>query len=118
MTDKTAVEAMARGIARCNYPSGTNADIEEMWTGFEFDAQAALTAHTEWLRGNGYAVVPVEPTEAMLKAGHQQIDWCRDSQDTATYDHPSQNKQGGTNCKTDVSDAYRAMINAAQEKQK
>lgn len=53
------------------------------------EAQAALTAITE----AGYAVVPVEPTEAMCEAGLEAIIDLRSGEAPA---------------------AYRAMISAAQ----
>lgn len=62
---------------------------------------------------SGFALVPVEPTDAMLAAGHRNIDWCRDDQNTNTNDHPSQTDLGGTSCKTDLRDAYTAMLTAA-----
>lgn len=72
------------------------------------DLKAALADH-------GLVAVPANPTDVMLQAGHQEIDWCRSDQDTSQYDHVTQNMWGGTNCKQDVDDAYRAMIKAAQE---
>jgi hypothetical protein len=48
------LELMARGIARRNYPSATDADIEEMWEGFLPDAQAALAS----IEAAGCMVVP------------------------------------------------------------
>ena len=32
-------------------------------------AQAAIAANDKWLKDNGLVVVPVEPTEAMIRAG-------------------------------------------------
>lgn len=32
-------------------------------------AQTAIEAHLEWLKATGFAVVPVEPTKAMLDEG-------------------------------------------------
>lgn len=60
------VEAMARAIARRNYPSATDRDIDMMWEGWVCDAQAALSA----LEAMGLALVPREPTEAMLEAAN------------------------------------------------
>jgi len=61
-----------------------------------------------------YVVVPREPTEAMILAGHHQIDWCRDDQQTHIPEHPSQQHEGlGTTCKQDICDAWTAMLNAA-----
>jgi hypothetical protein len=65
-----------------------------------------------------YVVVPVEPTPEMIRAGHHQIDWCRDKQNTSEPDHPSQKETiggeaTGTSCADDVRDAYRAMLKAA-----
>lgn len=60
-------------------------------------------------------LVPREPTEAMIVAGHREIDWCRNDQNTHRPGHPSQTEGGGSSCGDDVRDAYRAMIAAAQE---
>ncbi len=61
-----------------------------------------------------YVVVPREPTEAMIWAGHHEIDWCRNGQATHIPDHPSQIDDGvGTTCKQDICDAWIAMLNAA-----
>lgn len=38
------VEAVARALARRNYPGGSAADIDEMWEGFTEDARAAIAA--------------------------------------------------------------------------
>jgi predicted CoA-binding protein len=57
-------------------------------------AQAALTAMAE----AGYAVVPVEPTEAMVEAGNNAL--CDNGVDDIQDD--------------DALAAYRAMISAAQ----
>lgn len=53
------------------------------------------------LREAGYAVVPVEPTEAMAKAGGEEGDWHSAYGDGETYDL--------------ASFVYQAMIQAAQE---
>lgn len=68
--------------------------------------------------GVDMVLVPREPTDEMLKAGHQQIDWCRNTQRTATYDDPSQKeviggKPVGTTCKEDLRDAWHAMLAAS-----
>lgn len=61
----------------------------------------------------GWVMVPVEPTEAMLAKGHHMIDWWRTDQPTNTNDNPLQKPGGvGTNCKEDLQDAWRAMIDA------
>ena len=62
---------------------------------------------------DGWVLVPMEPTEAMLAEGHRNIDWGRDRQNTSVNEHPSQTDFGGTSCKTDLSDAYTAMLSAA-----
>ena len=63
---------------------------------------------------DGYRVVPVEPTEEMLAAGHREIDWCRNNQNTHTNDHPTQTRGGiGTTCKQDLIDAWGAMLAAS-----
>lgn len=38
------LEAVARALAKRNYPSFTDADIDEMWEGYTGDAQAAIRA--------------------------------------------------------------------------
>ena len=61
----------------------------------------------------GWKLVPVEPTEAMLEAAHRQIDWCRNEQNTRTIDHPSQSDGGGTNCRKDLQDAWSEALAAS-----
>ena len=64
--------------------------------------------------GDGWVMVPREPTDEMLLKGHHQIDWGRDDQPTNTNDDPLQKPGGvGTTCKEDLRDAYRAMLSAA-----
>jgi hypothetical protein len=63
----------------------------------------------------GYALVPIEPAEILIKAMHREIDWCRDDQNTYHLEHESQIEGSGTSCKEDLIDAYKAMIAAAQE---
>lgn len=80
-------------------------------------ARAILSAARDEGRAEGlggeWVMVPREPTEAMLAAGHQQIDWWRDGQETLTNDHQSQTPGGvGTNCKQDLQDAWKAMLEA------
>ena len=58
-------------------------------------AEAAPVVSAPSSPGDGWVMVPREPTEAMLAAGHQQIDWCRNGQRTLTNDDPSQTP-GGT----------------------
>lgn len=64
-------------------------------------------------------LVPLEPTEAMVRAGMAQIDWCRDEQVQDKF-NPFQklNQDGttytaGTSPGEDVVDAYRAMLAAS-----
>jgi len=61
------------------------------------DTIEALRAENERLRNNGYAVVPVEPTEAMITAG--EFAWM--------------NRKIGQDSGP-LEDCYRAMIAAAQ----
>ena len=64
--------------------------------------------------GDGWVMVPREPTDEMLLKGHHQIDWGRDDQPTNTNDDPLQKPGGvGTTCKEDLRDAYRAMLSSA-----
>lgn len=79
---------------------------------FEGGIEFAVTRH-------GWKPVPVEPTEAMLTAGHHQIDWCRNGQSTNVNEHPSQTEviggvTCGTTCKKDLQDAWAAMLAAAE----
>ncbi len=68
MTDRDKlIEAMARSIALA---AGAYEGPEFDWRAYEGEAQAALAAHEAWLEAQGIAVVPVEPTEAMIDAGH------------------------------------------------
>ena len=59
------VEAIARHIllAHCedmNVPGTDNeTQVEHEWFDWRPEAHAALAAHTEWLKANGFAVVPV-----------------------------------------------------------
>lgn len=54
------IEAMARGVHTC----GLLLEGDECMKA----AQAAHDAYHEWLAANGFAVVPVEPTEGMYQA--------------------------------------------------
>lgn len=104
MSDKV-VEIMARGIYQNwhgehqHKPWDSLRVMHQMqWTGH---ASAALTALTE----AGYAVVPVEPTEAMKRAGATSVltdlQGCRPATIRAAAE--------------DAIDVYRAMIAAAKE---
>lgn len=62
-----AIEAVARALA-VNLELDDSAP-EEMWPAYVIDAKAAIEAHLEWLKASGFAVVLVEPTEAMLDEG-------------------------------------------------
>lgn len=55
--DSKAIEAAARAIARWNYPSGTERDIDEMWEGWVGDATAAIAAHLAAEREAGRVMV-------------------------------------------------------------
>lgn len=75
-------------------------------------AQAAALVAAE--TGLEWVMVPREPTEAMIVAGHKQIDWCRNDQNTHRPGHPSQKPDGvGSDCGEDVADAWRAMLAAS-----
>ena len=68
------------------------------------------------LASGEWVAVPREATEAMILAGHRQIDWCRSDQGTCDPYDPSQFPEGvGSSCGEDVADAYRAMLTAATE---
>ena len=45
------------------------------WTGFTEAAQAALAAYDAWLKAQGMMVVPVEPTQAMLEAFDEAMNY-------------------------------------------
>lgn len=77
--------------------------------------RSALTHPAPAVR-EGWKLVPVEPTESMIEAGHAQIDWCRDDQDTHRPGHLSQKPEGvGTDCGEDIRDARATMLAAAPE---
>ena len=85
MTDNPAIEAMARAV--CAADGCYKYDIDDLWHHYISHAQAAYDA----LAAAGFAVVPVEPTEAMVQAA-----WQREPK------HPN------------PTEAYRAMIAAAK----
>lgn len=71
--------------------------------------------------GGPLVVMPRELTKEMIWAAHQEIDWCRNTQNTAYPRHETQKENIGgepigTFCEDDIRDAYRAMI-AEGEKQ-
>ena len=73
MTDKTAVEVMARGIAvaKARWTAGDYwqediAQTFERHPSIHLQAQAALDAYHEWLKAEGFCVVPVEPSGAQV----------------------------------------------------
>jgi DNA-binding SARP family transcriptional activator len=77
MSDRAKIiEVMARGICRRRLDDNIVGDVsedeirayvDETWRLFESDASAALTAYESHLQAKGLAVVPVEPTNAMLE---------------------------------------------------
>jgi hypothetical protein len=72
MTDRDKlIEAMARAI--CEYETPESYDdlpeISMIKKYFRATAQAALAA----IEAAGFAVVPLEPTEAMMRAGDQEM---------------------------------------------
>ena len=83
MDEKTAVEAMARGLCAHDRYEWVDSFGDE----WRAKAQAALDA----LKANGFAVVPVEPTQEMITEGMNEM-----------YDPCG------------LVRAYRAMIAAAQ----
>ena len=107
------IEIMARGLAKqriiCVRSFDTEpkelkrnitAAVQHAWPEFISEAQAALDA----LAAAGYAVVPIEPTEAMLQGGGR------------AYDYPSTFMGGASkqSLKT-IPRIYSAMIAAAGE---
>jgi hypothetical protein len=87
------IEAMARGLCKSEWPSGTERDYDMMWEGWVTDAQAALAA----IEANGFAVVPREPTVKMVAAGF----------------HEYVLRPSGTDGMELIDYCYRAMIAAA-----
>lgn len=83
----TPLECAARAVAKRNYPSASDADIDEMWEGWVEDARAVLTA----LR---------EPSDAMTDAGSQIIRHV--GLEESDYAHAS-----------DAANVWRFMIDAA-----
>lgn len=75
----------------------------------------ALTAALSALESEGWVLVPLEPTEAMIYQGHHEIDWNRNGQNTSVPRHGSQKEPidgelVGTFCEDDIRDSYRAML--------
>lgn len=73
------------------------------------------------LPAEGYVLMPVEPTEAMVSAGMSEIDWCRDEQVQDKFRpflklNQDGSSYSGTSPGEDVRDAYRAMIAASSSK--
>ena len=74
---------------------------------------------------DGWVLVPKEPTEAMLWAGHMKIDFDRGGQNTLKLEDPSQtqvvdpkdgtvlNVEEATTVRQDMIDAWEAMLAAA-----
>lgn len=89
------VETIAR--AMCENSGGFAWDCapQEMKGDCLGDARAILTA----LEANGYAIVPCEPSEAMIEAGHDLL-----------------TEVGCNPISTDAADAYRAMISTGKAK--
>lgn len=80
----------------------------------------AILAFLNAAEKDGWGMVPREPTPAMIRAGHHQIDWCRNDQNTSEPEHESQYDfhlgiKAGTSCGEDIVDAYHAMLAAAKE---
>lgn len=78
-------------------------------------AKRALTAALSALESEGWVLVPLEPTEAMIYQGHHEIDWNRNGQNTSVPRHGSQKEPidgelVGTFCEDDIRDSYRAML--------
>jgi hypothetical protein len=88
MTDEPDIEAIARGRSPMDNEKLIEAvaraidEVHEVEIGTYLlsnpieCAQAALRAHAEWMRENGMVMVPVEPSEAMIKAGEKADDEC------------------------------------------
>ena len=98
MADPALIEAMARAIwAHYGYSDDPAPVVYET-------ATAALAAHDAWLRSAGMAVVPVEPTAAMLQAGRH----AKGTRDALLMDDSGEAVH-------DFVLAYRAMLAATGE---
>ena len=64
--DDKAIEVMARAICKANY--GHLRGFAGREGNYERAAQAALAAYHAHLKAEGFAIVPVEPTDAMIHA--------------------------------------------------
>lgn len=89
------VEAMAQAPVSEEQWQATSENVADRKT-LDSWAEAALTAITE----AGYAVVPVEPTEAMLERGRWEAESCTDDWTVRAACLPGH--------------VYRGMISAAQ----
>jgi hypothetical protein len=104
--NQRAIEAGARGIARVANPfnvRGRNLDAYEAihWLDYKDQAAAVITAYEAHMKADGFVVVPVIPTQAMIEAG------C-DNNPT------SWNEGTDLGFAADVAnDVYRAMLSAA-----
>lgn len=99
------IEAIARALHDGDHPDDIMEwpEHSDSWrANYARSAQAALTAITE----AGYAVVPVEPTEAMLKAAADQVTYDIDSEQAVKFITPYA-----------ADTAYRTMILAAQRRE-
>ncbi len=74
MNKEQAIEAMARAFAKsdANPASG----MEDLWhmPGYREACIRHATAAHDALTANGMAIVPVEPSEAMIEAGEIEIE--------------------------------------------
>ena len=111
--DRDLIERVL-GVSAFNAPHTMYSfeDVEALPAAARAEAAPVVSAPSS--PGDGWVMVPREPTDEMLLKGHHQIDWGRDDQPTNTNDDPLQKPGGvGTTCKEDLRDAYRAMLSAA-----
>lgn len=79
----------------------------------QLEAELAALRASPASAPEGWKLVPVEPTEEMLFKGHMEIDFDRNAQNTLELEHPSQTDDGGTSIRTDMTDAWGAMLASA-----
>jgi hypothetical protein len=106
MNREQIIETMARALCECQQPSGAweRNESEGYRNIFRNEATAALSA----LEAAGLVVVPVEPTDAMCRAGKWALDHARERDGLLQEPRPYTAEQ-----KHAI--RYAAMINAAQE---
>ena len=77
------------------------------------DAEDDVPVYAAPVAAADMVLVPREPTDDMLNAMRNMIDFDRTDQRTDVLEHESQTAHAVTSIKTDMQDAYRAMLAAA-----